>query len=415
MTVTALIPCSMTSTGLDDRGPPAELGHTVIDDHDVPEGIGEALRLPAGCRGSSTVRRSSPSRGGWDCRRWPTALITAFRHVRICTVEVEPRRPTSRGAPAALVLVPHGTGHRAWGAEPVATPSVLDLPHEDVNERCAHVAPRRGWARGPTSCAAGSASTTQRPATWSTLPASCTSRPPHAALGLVARHARADGRRDERRSRPGSDAVVSRLCDIVVIQAIRAWIEQGSRRAQDGWVGACARPQIGAAIGVHDRPGRRGPDGGALAAERRHVAVGVLGAVHGAGGGAGDALRHPVADVPRPRSAGDGATPPWRRSGGAWATTPRARVQSGLHPGGRRLADHHPQPPARPAPRTRLIGPARSRGRGASAVRPSVVEQAAQERVDRLRVAAPQSMSGGPMRPTRGSPGRGWRPRGRRR
>jgi AraC-like DNA-binding protein len=55
---------------------------------------------------------------------------------------------------------------------------------------------------------------------------------------------------------PGSDAVVSRLCDIVVIQAIRTWIERDPA-ARSGWLGALHDEQIGAAIArIHADPGR---------------------------------------------------------------------------------------------------------------------------------------------------------------
>ena len=68
----------------------------------------------------------------------------------------------------------------------------------------------------------------------------------HAILGVMA---------DEvAQVQPGGDAVVSRLCDIVVIQAIRSWIERDAA-AQTGWLGALRDPQIGAAIAaIHSRP-----------------------------------------------------------------------------------------------------------------------------------------------------------------
>jgi transcriptional regulator GlxA family with amidase domain len=80
----------------------------------------------------------------------------------------------------------------------------------------------------------------------------------HATLGLMA---------DETRQvRPGGDAVVSRLCDILVIQAIRAWIEHDPA-AETGWVGALRDPQIGTAISrIHADPARAWTVG-SLAAE----------------------------------------------------------------------------------------------------------------------------------------------------
>jgi hypothetical protein len=47
-----------------------------------------------------------------------------------------------------------------------------------------------------------------------------------------------------RQLRPGGEAVITRLADILVIQAIRAWIE-ADPAAQTGWLGALRDPQFG--------------------------------------------------------------------------------------------------------------------------------------------------------------------------
>jgi AraC-like DNA-binding protein len=56
--------------------------------------------------------------------------------------------------------------------------------------------------------------------------------------------------------RPGGEAVITRLGDIIVIQAIRAWMESDPA-AQRGWLGALQDPQIGRAIShIHRDPAR---------------------------------------------------------------------------------------------------------------------------------------------------------------
>ena len=40
--------------------------------------------------------------------------------------------PPLTAVPGDLVLVPHGTGHRAYGVEPAPTRPVLELPHEEI-------------------------------------------------------------------------------------------------------------------------------------------------------------------------------------------------------------------------------------------------------------------------------------------
>jgi AraC-like DNA-binding protein len=61
---------------------------------------------------------------------------------------------------------------------------------------------------------------------------------------------------EARELRPGGEAVITRLGDIVVIQAIRSWIETDPA-AKTGWIGALQDPQIGPAITlIHRDPAR---------------------------------------------------------------------------------------------------------------------------------------------------------------
>jgi len=56
--------------------------------------------------------------------------------------------------------------------------------------------------------------------------------------------------------RPGGEAVITRLGDILVVQAIRSWIETDPA-ARTGWLGALQDPQIGRAITlIHREPAR---------------------------------------------------------------------------------------------------------------------------------------------------------------
>jgi AraC-like DNA-binding protein len=54
--------------------------------------------------------------------------------------------------------------------------------------------------------------------------------------------------------RPGGETVITRLADILIIQAIRSWIEQDPA-ARTGWLGALQDPRIGRAIArIHREP-----------------------------------------------------------------------------------------------------------------------------------------------------------------
>jgi transcriptional regulator GlxA family with amidase domain len=56
--------------------------------------------------------------------------------------------------------------------------------------------------------------------------------------------------------RAGGETVITRLADILVIQAVRAWIDQHAD-AQPGWLAALRDPQLGRVIQqVHQSPGR---------------------------------------------------------------------------------------------------------------------------------------------------------------
>jgi hypothetical protein len=56
--------------------------------------------------------------------------------------------------------------------------------------------------------------------------------------------------------RPGGETVVTRLADILVIQAIRSWIQEDAG-ARTGWLGALNEERIGPAIlRIHREPSR---------------------------------------------------------------------------------------------------------------------------------------------------------------
>jgi transcriptional regulator GlxA family with amidase domain len=61
---------------------------------------------------------------------------------------------------------------------------------------------------------------------------------------------------EAREPRPGGEAVITRLGDILVVQAIRSWIETDPA-ARSGWLGALKDRQIGRAIAlIHRDPMR---------------------------------------------------------------------------------------------------------------------------------------------------------------
>lgn len=157
-----------------------------------------------------------------------------------------------------VLVLPRGAGHKASDQIGTPTPIVFDLPHDYISRQYAILRHGGGGEAANVICGVvrfnhpvaralvemlpeiiridgSSGSGTE----WHWLPT---------ILGLMAS--------ETRRTRPGGEAVVTRLCDIVVIQAIRHWIENDPA-AMGGWLGALRDPAIGAAIAmIHRHPER---------------------------------------------------------------------------------------------------------------------------------------------------------------
>jgi AraC-like DNA-binding protein len=175
-----------------------------------------------------------------------------------CWLEVE-GADDQRLEPGDLALVPHGEGHRL-SSEPGTPAHRLDeLEHEKVSDRYAIL--RHGGGGAATSLVCG-AVRFDHPAAHhlvKLLPRVIhveASNSPHltmtdwmqSTLRLMAVEAR--------ELRPGGETVITRLADILVIQAIRSWIERDPA-AQTGWLGALQDKQIGRAIAlIHRDPAR---------------------------------------------------------------------------------------------------------------------------------------------------------------
>jgi AraC-like DNA-binding protein len=155
-----------------------------------------------------------------------------------------------------LALVPHGEGHVLRSEPGAPAPGILELDREIVSDRYEIL--RHGEGGAPTTLVCG-AVRFDHPAAGNLieiLPSTIqieASRSPRlewmqSMLRLMAAEAG--------ELRPGGEAVISRLGDILVIQAIRAWMESDPA-AQSGWLGALQDPQIGRAISlIHRDPAR---------------------------------------------------------------------------------------------------------------------------------------------------------------
>ena len=158
--------------------------------------------------------------------------------------------------PGDLALVPHGKGHVLRSAPAVPAPDILDLEREAVSDRYELL--RHGGGGASTTLICGAvrfdhpAARNLAAALPATILVEASSSPQAEWLQSTLRLMAAEARE----LRPGGEAVITRLGDILVIQAIRSWIETDPA-ARTGWLGALQDRHIGRAIAlIHRDPAR---------------------------------------------------------------------------------------------------------------------------------------------------------------
>jgi AraC-like DNA-binding protein len=219
-----------------------------------PDPLGEALHL---LRMSGAFYCRTELSAPWGMTLHPMPGYLWFHVVTTGRVLLEIDDEQSRWLhPGDLALVPHGNGHRLRSEPGVAAPGIMELELEHLSERYEII--RHGGGGAPTTLICG-AVRFDHPAARNLvgiLPeiiAIEASDAPRATwmqgvFGLMALEAR--------EFRPGGEAVITRLADILVIQAIRSWLE-AEPDARPGWLGALHDPQIGRAISlIHGDPAR---------------------------------------------------------------------------------------------------------------------------------------------------------------
>ena len=159
-------------------------------------------------------------------------------------------------SPGDCALVPHGQGHCLRSEPGAPTRPILSLDREQVSERYEIL--RHGGGGAPTTLICGAVGF-DHPAARNLI--SLLPRLMHveaadspeldwmqSTLRLMASEAK--------ELRPGGETVITRLADVLVIQAIRSWIATDPG-GQTGWLGALQDSQIGRAISlIHRDPSR---------------------------------------------------------------------------------------------------------------------------------------------------------------
>ncbi len=146
--------------------------------------------------------------------------------------------------PGDLALVAHGTGHRIEAGTPIEFPLIPELPHEQHSDNYAVL---RYGGDGPVTELVCGGLRLEHPVARRLVDA----LPPvvhvraarRSALGATLDLLAEEVNRHE----VGSQAVISRLCDIVVIQAIRDWMTTGEAD-NSPWLRAMSDAQLGPAL-----------------------------------------------------------------------------------------------------------------------------------------------------------------------
>jgi AraC-like DNA-binding protein/mannose-6-phosphate isomerase-like protein (cupin superfamily) len=158
--------------------------------------------------------------------------------------------------PGDLVVVPHGQGHALSSGPGVSAARLFDLQRDRLSERYELL--RHGGGGELTSLLCGVVRVgheaarrlvNQLPPVITVQASASPSQWMLDTVRLLCTEAR--------ELRPGGETIITRLGDVVVIHAIRSWIE-AEPSARTGWLGALRDQQIGRALSaIHRHPHRR--------------------------------------------------------------------------------------------------------------------------------------------------------------
>ena len=170
-----------------------------------------------------------------------------------CWLEVEGEQPRLLQQ-GSLTLVPHGHGHRIRSSTDAITEPLFDIPVEKVSER--YEVMRYGGDGELTQLTCGVVSFDQVAGqqlieqlpkvlqidAWDDEDDSWL----QSTLRFIAREAR--------ELRPGGETVITHLADILIIQALRVWID-AAPKTNRGWLAALRDKQVGQALAaIHREP-----------------------------------------------------------------------------------------------------------------------------------------------------------------
>jgi AraC-like DNA-binding protein len=212
--------------------------------------LGEALHL---LRMSGVFYSRSEASAPWGVQipAMPDFLLFHAITGGRCWLETDgdPPRPLSRGD---FALLSHGEGHKLVSEPGQRALPLFDIPRDEVGDRYDVI--RYGGDGAHTSLVCGAVRFDHPAARHlvSLLPRSIileeAAADRHEWLPATLRLMAAEARE----LRPGGEAVITRLADILVVQAIRSWMDHDPA-AQTGWLGALKDRQLGRALAMIHR------------------------------------------------------------------------------------------------------------------------------------------------------------------
>jgi AraC-like DNA-binding protein len=225
---------------------------TELNDHVDP--LGEALHV---LRMSSSFYSNCAFTALWGLGlpAIPNALMFHIVTSGLPWLEVDGAAPRLL-QPGDLALVPHGDGHRLISEPGLPAIDLWDLPHRLLSERYEILRIDGGGAATTMLCGTIAFDHPAAHHLIAVLPRLIAVEAGNALRNDWIQSSVRFIAAEARDLRPGGETVITRLADVLVIQAIRAWIE-GDPAAQTGWLGALRDPQIGRAISlIHRDPSR---------------------------------------------------------------------------------------------------------------------------------------------------------------
>lgn len=187
----------------------------------------------------------------------PDTMMFHFVTEGRCWLEVDDLEPRVL-EPGTLALVPHGRGHRLVHEAGGPTVDLFAIPREELSDRYELI--RHGGGGAMTRLVCGAVHFDSPAArqfvdflprlicvdAWSAAQVEWL----HGTLRFMASEAR--------HLQPGGETIITRLADVLVIQALRSWLAEegsGDSRGEGNWLRAIQDPQIGRAIvQVHRNP-----------------------------------------------------------------------------------------------------------------------------------------------------------------